>query len=121
MVTGYYRILGQKTQETPADLIIDNQLTPGSDPVLTSNGLGFMASGGLSFLNIWGNGTPGSYTLFQLGYDPIAKAEIYGPQLNGTADVTPTPVPAAARLLGSGLMGLAGIRRRQRRQTSGTK
>lgn len=28
-------------------------------------------------------------------------------------DVTPTPIPAAAWLLGSGLMGLAGIRRRQ--------
>lgn len=29
-------------------------------------------------------------------------------------DVTPTPVPAAAWLLGSGLLGLAGVRRRQK-------
>ncbi|HUJ16751.1 MAG TPA: VPLPA-CTERM sorting domain-containing protein [Nitrospirota bacterium] len=28
------------------------------------------------------------------------------------ANVTPTPIPAVAWLLGSGLMGLAGIRRR---------
>ena len=30
-----------------------------------------------------------------------------------TAQGTPTPIPAAAWLLGSGLMGLAGIRRRK--------
>jgi hypothetical protein len=37
------------------------------------------------------------------GYDYIIGANI---------DVTPTPIPAAAWLLGSGLLGLIGIRRR---------
>jgi hypothetical protein len=41
----------------------------------------------------------------------VFAANIYS---NGTgADVTPTPIPAAAWLLGSGLMGLAGLRRRK--------
>lgn len=34
--------------------------------------------------------------------------------LSGEADVTPTPVPAAVWLLGSGLLGLAGVGRRQK-------
>jgi hypothetical protein len=42
----------------------------------------------------------------------VFAANIYS---NGTgADVTPTPIPAAAWLLGSGLMGLAGLRRRKK-------
>lgn len=32
---------------------------------------------------------------------------------NNSSEVTPTPIPAAAWLLGSGLMGLAGIRKRK--------
>lgn len=93
------------------DLIFDGQLSPGSDPVLTGNGLVFKSSDGLSYLNVWGIG-PSSYTTFQLGYNTITKNEIYGPQVNGTVDLTPTPLPAAVWLFGSGLVGLARIRRR---------
>ncbi len=98
------------------DLIFDNQLMPGSSPVLTGNGLVFEASNGLSYLNIWGNG-PGSYTLFQLGYNTSTLSEIYGPADNGTASITPltaspTPIPAAAWLFGSGLAGLIGLKRK---------
>jgi len=97
------------------DLIFNNQLSPGSNPVLDGGGLVFEANGGLSYLNIWGNG-PSSYTLFQLGYNTITKAEIYGPAVNGTVNVSAVPIPAAVWLLGSGLIGLAGIRKRQRKQ-----
>ena|SRR5208337_2544107 len=93
------------------DLIFDNQLTPGSNPVLDGNGLVFYSANINSYLNIWGNG-PSSYTLFQLGYNTTALSEIYGPQVNGTVTATATPIPAAAYLLGSGLMGLVGIRRK---------
>ncbi len=95
------------------DLIFDNQLTPGSNPVLDGNGLVFESANALSYLNIWGNG-PSSYTLFQLGYNTTTQSEIYGPQVNGTATATATPIPAAAWLLGSGFMGLVGIRRKMK-------
>jgi hypothetical protein len=36
-----------------------------------------------------------------------------GQSLDGSTDVTPTPIPGALYLLGSGLMGLFGIRRRK--------
>ena len=61
-------------------------------------------------------------TVAALTSDPNGYAAIIN--MNGAAapavtnnitvqnDVTPTPIPAAAWLLGSGLMGLAGIRRR---------
>ncbi|MGD0886853.1 MAG: hypothetical protein ABSA46_18585 [Thermodesulfovibrionales bacterium] len=93
------------------DLIFDNQLTPGSNPVLDGNGLVFESANTLSYLNIWGN-SPGSYTLFQLGYNTATQAELYGPQVNGIATVTATPIPAAAWLFGSGLIGLVGIRKK---------
>jgi hypothetical protein len=44
------------------------------------------------------------------GADPVPAA--FG-NFGANLDVTPTPIPAAAWLLGSGLMGLAGIRRRK--------
>ncbi|HME42731.1 MAG TPA: hypothetical protein VKF36_06570 [Syntrophorhabdales bacterium] len=108
------------------DLIFDNQLTPGSDPFLDGNGLvlqannSFLASNGSSYsssyLNIWGNG-PGSYTVFALGYDNTNQKELYGPQLNGTANISPiagapVPIPAAIYLFGSGMVGLVGLKRK---------
>ena len=92
------------------DLIVDNLLTPGSNTFLTGNGIAFMSTTNNSYLNIWGN-VPSSYTSFQLGWD--GTHEIYGPSVNGTVEVTPTPIPAGAWLFGSGLLGLAGIRRKQ--------
>jgi hypothetical protein len=58
------------------------------------------------------------------GYNPLPVSNdpvngmVYALNLNtdGTAtDVTPTPIPAAAYLLGSGLLGLAGIRRKKQK------
>ncbi|RNC65608.1 MAG: VPLPA-CTERM sorting domain-containing protein [Desulfuromonadales bacterium] len=53
-------------------------------------------------------------TLFtiDLNNDGTAAAQV----LSNEATVTPTPIPAAAWLLGSGLMGLVGIRRRKEKQ-----
>jgi hypothetical protein len=89
------------------DLIFDNQLTPGSNPVLDGNGLVFEAKDGSSYINIWGNG-PSSYTLFYL------SATSYGPAPYGTVTIAPAPVPIPAALLlfGPGLFGLAAMRRR---------
>lgn len=95
------------------DLIFDNKLTPGSTSFLTGDGLVFKSQNGLSYVNIWGNGGT-SYTLFQLGYNTSTQKEIYGPGVNGTANLTATPIPAAAWLLGTGLIGLVGIRRKIR-------
>jgi hypothetical protein len=67
------------------------------------------------------NGSTFSLDLFQdaLGATPFlnqygySTAVAFDLNTNGTVtDATPTPIPAAAWLLGTGLMGLAGIRRR---------
>jgi|GEM_PF-2801376 hypothetical protein len=96
------------------DLIADNQFAPASsDNFIPGQGFTFQNGSGLSatYLNIWGNGN-GSYTIFQLGYDTATQTEIYGPQDNGTGTLTATPIPAAAWLFGSGLIGLLGTRRK---------
>jgi hypothetical protein len=67
--------------------LILNQDAGGTQPLLTSDGVAFTTT-----LN--NDGTQ-SFT---------ASAQ---------TDATPTPIPAAAWLLGSGIMGLAGIRRRK--------
>lgn len=69
------------------------------------------------YVNIWGN-SPSSYTLWGLSYNTSLQQENYGiPNVDGEVTITPeatTPIPGAVWLLGSGLMGLVGIRRRQR-------
>ncbi len=47
-------------------------------------------------------------------YDP--SGTYYIDSITGTLvqDTTPTPIPAAAWLFGSGLLGLVGLRRRQK-------
>jgi hypothetical protein len=51
----------------------------------------------------------GSLVKISLLNDGTITSQILAPQ----ADATPTPLPAAAWLLGSGLMGLCGIKRRK--------
>jgi len=79
----------------------------------------FEAGSGSSafYNNIWGN-SPSGYRLWGLSYNTSLQRENYGiPNVDGEVAITPeatTPIPGAVRLLGSGLMGLVGIRRRQR-------
>jgi len=59
-------------------------------------------------------GTTGSSGTFRVSsYYP--SGTYIANQITGTVaqDITPTPIPAAAWLLGSGVLGLAGIRRRK--------
>jgi hypothetical protein len=46
---------------------------------------------------------------------PQSEPSDYIGNFGANIDVTPTPVPAAAWLLGSGLLGLAGIRRKEKK------
>ncbi len=87
-------------------LTSDNVLTPGSNIVLDGDGLVFKSNNNPVWINIWGNQS--DYTYFQSG--PTS----WYANVNGTANVTPTPIPAAALLFGSGLMGLMGIRRQMK-------
>ena len=87
------------------NIIIDNVVNIGSDPVLTGNGLGF-ASGQYqdsvhfnTLINIWGN-SPGSYTLFVAEAQLDANGNVIGdPQWvyaadNGSLTLTAAPEPA---------------------------
>jgi hypothetical protein len=89
----------------------------------------------LAFSNPAAGGVAGGNSTFSLGlfYDAAGGSSIFGGATSGTlltidlfndgtasvqttqdipTTVTPTPIPAAAWLLGSGLMGLVGIRRK---------
>jgi hypothetical protein len=59
---------------------------------------------------IYGNAV---YSDSLIGMPSIDTLSPYG-NFGANLDVTPTPVPAAAWLLGSGLLGLVGIRRKQK-------
>ena len=67
------------------------------------------------------NGTIYSYSfLFSSGYQMYASqsGQFYAAAVHpGTVSFAPVPVPAAMWLLGSGLLGLMGIRRRKRSRT----
>ena len=92
-------------------IIFDNQLWRSENPMLSGAGLAFSIADGKSpvglltdaqYINIWGIG-PNSYTYGEV------NAQEASPQINGRFT---TPIPAAVWLLGSGLAGLLGVRRR---------
>lgn len=104
----------------------DNLLSPGSNPVFnpadSANGLILVQSTGLS--NVV-NGSVNSSTnmvpaiwIYATGQDTYAYWQSYASTGSGSATstltpvATATPIPAAAWLLGSGLMGLVGIRKK---------
>jgi len=67
-------------------------------------------NGSLFTLDLFKDASGLSPYLNDVGYSTAIALNL---NTDGTvSDVTPTPIPAAAWLLGSGLMGLAGIRRR---------
>jgi hypothetical protein len=107
------------------DIIFDNIVNTGNDPVLNNNGLGF-ASGQYqdsvhynTLINLWGN-SPGSYSLF------VAEAQLDGngnvigdaqwvyAQSNGSLALTPSPEPSTVALILGGLIVGSGIIRRRR-------
>jgi hypothetical protein len=82
--------------------VYDNQLFPGQDPLLNSNGLLFsMQDGNATELNIYGNGACQSYTA-------ETHVESYN-YSNGTFDASAVPEPATLPLVlgGSLVLGLA--------------
>ena len=83
----------------------DNQLFPNLNPIISNNGLLFAYSLGTSNeqdINFYSNGASAYQAFGDPGYYTV----------NGIATATATPIPAAAYLLGSGLMGLVGIRKK---------
>jgi hypothetical protein len=58
----------------------------------------------------YGNAVYSDSLIGMPGIDPLSLHGNFGANI----DVTPTPIPAAAWLLGSGLLGLVGIRRKQK-------
>jgi hypothetical protein len=76
---------------------------------LNANDLPVIVNSNITYLNGVNGVTNGAGQLVFPGtVDTYAKYTI-----GANMDVTPTPVPAAAWLLGSGLLGLVGIRRRK--------
>lgn len=66
-------------------------------------------AGATPLFNISDPYAPGTVAMVNLNNDGTTSATT----LDSSTTATPTPIPAAAWLLGSGLMGLAGIRRRK--------
>ncbi|NVN89654.1 MAG: VPLPA-CTERM sorting domain-containing protein [Desulfuromonadales bacterium] len=104
------------------DLFYDNVIAPNSNPILPSAQCGLDLVGkynGRDIVISLSSSGAGQYVLQSNNTginDPYLTGWSYVGLNNTTvsATATPTPVPAAAYLLGSGLMGLAGLRRRQK-------
>jgi len=80
-------------------------------PAVSTLSFGLFADNGGStpLLNTNGGSYAGTVAMINLNNDGSTSATT----LDATTTATPTPIPAAAWLLGSGLLGLAGIRRRK--------
>ncbi|HEY1791084.1 MAG TPA: hypothetical protein VGJ73_23245 [Verrucomicrobiae bacterium] len=106
------------------DIIIDDMVYGGSDPILDGDGLGF-ASGQYqdsvhyeTLINLWGN-SPGSYTLFVAEAQLDSNGNVIGdPQYvynlsGGSIIFSPVPEPVTfAASAGLGAFGMCLLRRR---------
>jgi hypothetical protein len=90
----------------------DNQLSPGSLPMLTQYGLlfaGTLAGTGYTEINLWGNTAAlNDYTYMTW----TTAAGTWSSDLRGTFTVAPVPIPGALLLFAPGLAGLAILRKR---------
>jgi hypothetical protein len=91
--------------------------TPYINNSVNLSSLAAIASEGQFFIRLYGTGASSAAGTMRVG-DYLSAGTYYFDTITGTvaADTTPTPtpIPAAAYLLGSGLLGLVGIRRRQK-------
>ena len=90
----------------------DNVLAPGVNPAFPAPNTGIVAYNGTSYLGFTDGSGPNDFYVFDgkdngYGWKPLAEGVVTA------TEATPTPIPAAAYLLGSGLMGLWGLRRKK--------
>jgi hypothetical protein len=88
--------------------------TPYINNVVDLSSLASIASEGQFFVRLYGTGASSASGTLRVG-DYLSGSTYYFDTITGTVvqDATPTPIPAAAWLFGSGLLGLAGIRKKQ--------
>jgi len=96
-------------QTSPSGLFIfDNVLSLSSNPLLDVDGLLFADSLGAE-LNIWGNGTPGSYSTYTgVGGSYPLQDTVSTFSIAPIVPTVPTPEPSALVLLVVGLLAFTG-------------